>query len=489
MAEERDQEPLTGIGLMVSHALTSRNSKPNEWIIDSGASSHMSHNKLLFHNLKQLNNPIDITLGNGKILSATARGRVILDLAEKQHILEEVLFVPELAYNLYSISKAAESGSTAEFSGEKCFIRRDGRLVAEGVKVGGLYLLSHPQQALTASDELWHRRLAHLGSQNLRKIPSMVDGVKLTGRDNSWEPCGPCLGGRQSKTPFTINPKRAKGLLDVVHSDVCGKMGHTSLAGAEYFVTFMDSHSHYSWVYPIKHKSDVFNKFKMWHKEVENFTGRHVRVFRTDGGGEYLSTEFKNHLSECGIIHQVTVPRTPEQNGAAERLNRTLVEAMRSMLIDAPGLGKRFWAEAINTATYIKNRSPTVSLPGITPVEAWSGERPNLAHLRVFGCQAYVHIPSEDRGKLDSKSRRCILLGYGLTTKAYRVFDKSTGQVILSRNVKFAEESPISTELDQPEEQPSQSTSDTSDTFDLDTSTDQPKEQSSQPTRSSPRNS
>ena len=135
-------------------------------------------------------------------------------------------------------------------------------------------------------------------------------------------------------------------------------------------------------------------------------------------------------------------------------MNRTLVEAMRSMLADAPELGKRFWAEALNTATYLKNRSPTISLPGITPVEAWSGERPDLAHLRVFGCQTYAHVPTEERGKLESKTRRCWMLGYGDNTKAYRLYDQSTDKVFFSRNVKFSEEPLTPTDFEPVEESP-----------------------------------
>ena len=101
----------------------------------------------------------------------------------------------------------------------------------------------------------------------------------------------------------------------------------------------------------------------------------------------------------------MTIPKTPEQNGVAERLNRTLVEMARSMLLDGK-LKLKFWAEAVSTAVYLKNRTPSSALK-ITPYEAWHGSKPKVDHLRVFGCDAFAHIPKDERSKFDSKTRKC----------------------------------------------------------------------------------
>ena len=134
----------------------------------------------------------------------------------------------------------------------------------------------------------------------------------------------------------------------------------------------------------------------------------------------------------------------PQQNGVAERMNKTLVESVRSMLIDAR-LPHKFWAEALSTAVYLRNRSPTKAVEDKTPYEAWSGDRPNVKHLRVFGCIAYAHVPKDERRKLDSKSRKCILLGYGAEIKGYRLYDVERGKVLHSRDVIFAESSRLTT--------------------------------------------
>ena len=119
-----------------------------------------------------------------------------------------------------------------------------------------------------------------------------------------------------------------------------------------------------------------------------------------------------------GIRHKLTIPKTPEQNSVAEQMNLTLVETVRSMLIDLK-LPKKFWAECLLTAVYLRNRSPTKAVLEMTPFEAWYGHKPDVSHLRVFGCLVYAHIEKDERSKLDSKARKCILLGYGTETKGY----------------------------------------------------------------------
>ena len=119
-------------------------------------------------------------------------------------------------------------------------------------------------------------------------------------------------------------------------------------------------------------------------------------------------------------------------------MNRTLVETVRSMLADSE-LPKRFWAEALATATYLRNRSPTDAVQNKTPYEAWTGSKPNASHLRIFGCDAFAHVPRDERSKLDSKTRRSIFLGYGHGVKGYRLYDKAQKKVFFSRDVVFNE--------------------------------------------------
>ena len=188
------------------------------------------------------------------------------------------------------------------------------------------------------------------------------------------------------------------------------------------------------WVYILKHKDDVFLCFLEWKALVERSTNQKLKALRTDNVGEYMSTEFQTYLKKEGVRHELAVPKTPEQNGVAERMNRTLVEGFRAMLADAR-LPHRFWAEALSTPVYLRNRSPAMAVKGMTPFEALTGEKPNVEHLRVFRCAAYAHVAKDDRKKLDVKSRKCILLGYGTETKGYRLYDLRHAKVLYSRDV------------------------------------------------------
>ena len=238
-----------------------------------------------------------------------------------------------------------------------------------------------------------------------------------------------------------------------MHSDLCGKMNEKSLSGAEYFLSFIDDKTRYVWVYFLKSKDQVFEKFLEWKTMVEKSTGRKLKAIRTDNGGEFTSKEFEAHLTTEGVRHEVTISKNPEQNGVAERMNRTLVETARSILVNA-NLPHRFWAEALSTATFLRNRSPTKAVCGMTPHEAWTGEKPRVDGLRVFGCQAFVHVPKEERKKLDPKSRKCILLGYGTTTKGYRLYDPLKKKVFHSRDVIFNEQKCGFTDPSQAQKEP-----------------------------------
>ncbi len=156
--------------------------------------------------------------------------------------------------------------------------------------------------------------------------------------------------------------------------------------------------------------------FQQYVQRIKVEFGNPVVTLRSDNGGEYIGKIFESWLLENGIRHETTVTYTPEQNGVAERINRTILESARSMMHFA-SLPLSLWAEACNTAVYLLNRAATKSVDGKTPFEIWKGMKPNLSHIRVFGSTLYVHIPKEKRGKLDLKSIKCCHVGYCETQK------------------------------------------------------------------------
>src|SRR5664279_481039 len=214
--------------------------------------------------------------------------------------------------------------------------------------------------------------------------------------------------GKMTKTPFAKSFERASDLLELVHSDVCGPMSTTAIGGYEYFVTFMDDFSRYGYVYLMKHKSETLEKFKEFQREVENQLGKKIKLLRSDRGGEYMSHEFDSHLKSCGIVSQLTPPGTPQRNGVSERRNRTLLDLVRSMmsLTDLPLL---FWGYALETTAFTLNRSPSKSVE-TTPYEMWTGKRPSLSFLKIWGCDVFVKRLQPN--KLEPKADKNVFVGY-----------------------------------------------------------------------------
>ncbi|GJY12245.1 retrotransposon protein, putative, ty1-copia subclass [Tanacetum coccineum] len=191
------------------------------------------------------------------------------------------------------------------------------------------------------------------------------------------------------------------------------------------------------WVYILRFKHEAFGKFKEWKQLVENQTGRTVKKLRTDNGLEFCNREFEQLCIESGIARHLTVAGTPQQNGVAERMNRTLMDKVRCLLIQS-GLPKTFWAEATCTAAYLINRSPSRAIEKKTPMEMWSGHPSDYGMLRIFGCVAYPH---DKQGKLEPRAIKCVLLGYPEGVKGYRLYrlDGESPKIVTSRNVVFNE--------------------------------------------------
>ncbi|KAL0370586.1 UNVERIFIED_CONTAM: Retrovirus-related Pol polyprotein from transposon TNT 1-94 [Sesamum angustifolium] len=252
--------------------------------------------------------------------------------------------------------------------------------------------------------------------------------------------CEACLQGKQHKKPFPSGTSwRAKAVLELIHTDVCGPMRTPSHEQNRYFIIFIDDYSRMTWVYFMREKSEVFKVFKKFKNLVEKQSGRSIKVLRSDRGKEYNNSEFDKFCEEEGIEHQTTVSYNPQQNGVSERKNRTVMEMARSMLQEKH-LPKAFWAEAVYTAVYLLNRCPTKAVQNMTPIEAWSGKKPSAKHLRVFGSICYVHIPTEKRHKLEEKTEKGIFLGYSTQSKGYRIYNLKTKKLIISRDVEFDED-------------------------------------------------
>ena len=446
------------VGLVARHALSASTGRHDSWIVDSGATCHICNDRKLFVELRNLDKPLEVILGDSYDLHAIGREVVVLETKlPSGRTIHDVLYVPKLSYNLLSVSRTSDAGKIARFGETSCQILDANRKLVAVARVGDLYYLNcrpGSQKCHTAVDkdaetreDVSHRRYGHLGTRNLQNLAKheLVYGFHfdMTKEINF---CESCVEGKHHRRHFPIiGRKRSVEPLCLVHSDVCGKISTESLSGAEYFLTFIDDTTRYVWVYVLKLKDQVFERFLELKALVEKSTGRKLKALRTDNGDEYTSTEFETYLKKEGVRHELTVPKTPEQNGVAERMKRTLVETTRSMLCYSK-LPHKFLAETLSTAVYLQNRSPTKAVEAMTPFEAWVGEKPNVGHLRTFGCVAYAHVAIymynvsvDERKKLDSKAKRCIFLGYGTETKGYRLYDPKREKVFFSGDVFFNE--------------------------------------------------
>jgi hypothetical protein len=283
----------------------------------------------------------------------------------------------------------------------------------------------------------WHERFGHLNEKDLKNIirKQKVDGIDIKA-DEALPVCETCVKGKQTRKPFTRSVSQSTELLELVHTDVCGPMRVNSLAGSRYFVTFIDDKSRWCEVYFMKKKSEVIEKFKEYKCLVEKKTERKIKTVRSDNGTEYTSHYLEDFLKQEGIRHELTVEYTPQQNGVAERKNRSLVETARCLMIQS-GLSASFWAEAILTANHIRNRCPSRSLGGEIPFKMWTRRTPIVSYFRKFGTTAFALDKTPGKGKFDSRSKKCIFIGYSVQSKAYRLWDPEARKVIRSRDVTF----------------------------------------------------
>lgn len=177
-------------------------------------------------------------------------------------------------------------------------------------------------------------------------------------------------------------------------------------------------------------------KFKAW---IENQSVCKIQVIRSDNGTEYTSNTLNSFCEEARIQHQLTVPYSPQQNGASERNNRTIMDMSRCLLHEK-NLPKKFWEEVANTTVFLLNRLPTRAVEKKTSFEAWYGVKPTVKNLKIFGCMCFSYVPQVKRDKLDEKTEPGIFIGYCSISKAYRIFQPQSGKIVVSRDIQFLED-------------------------------------------------
>lgn len=414
------------------------------WIIDSGASDHMCNNKSLLHDFQTISNPSHVSIANGHTVPVLGTGNVNL---LSDIIKSCALYIPGFPFQLLSVSKLTKTLKCLAIFSEDGVIFQDRvtqKKIGEGFCLDGLYYLSKSSifansqalsvQASSADQLLWHQRLAHPSSKVLASLfPSF---------DCKHHLCEVCVSSKFTRLPFPISQSRTSNCFELVHSDIWGPAPVQSINGYKYFALFIDDFSRVTWLYLMKLKSDLMSVFTDFHSIVENQFSSKIHVLRSDNGSEYMSNAMQNYLSAHGIMHETSCVATPQQNGVAERKNRDLLEKTRSMMFQM-NIPKFYWSHTVLSAAYIINRLPTRILNGKSPWETLKNKKINLSHLRVFGCTCFVRIQSTRRDKFDPRAEKCIFLGYSSSQKGYKCYNPKTKKMIVSRDVKFDEDTPF----------------------------------------------
>lgn len=419
-----------------------------QWCIDSGATSHMSNNKSFFSSIRDTNESVYLADGSRVIASGIGEGQLICEVPGENQIikLKNVLYIPELDDNLISVKKVTENNYRVIFEEDTCKILDKNKVIAIAKNDGSLYRLMNAKSTISAQTATeaacihkWHRRLGHRDPSAIKRLVSgeLATGINIKNCNKNIV-CEHCIKGKLSQSKFSESKTRSTGPIRLIHSDLCGPMQTPTPSGNRYFLTLIDDYSRFTVVRLIKSKDEVPKVVQEYIASMNTRFGRKPIAIRTDNGKEYVTQELKNFLKREGIQHQLTVPYTPEQNGVAERKNRSLTESAKCMLLDA-NLDNRFWGEAVLTATYLQNRMTSRSIDK-TPVELFLGSKPDLKHLRVFGSKVFSLIPKQKRKKWDDKAEEGVLVGYDGDTKGYRILNPKTARIWISRSVRIIED-------------------------------------------------
>ena len=421
---------------------------PNSsWVYDTGSVIHICNSlQGLVRTRSVARGEVDIRVGNKARVAALEVGTMQLHLPSGFIMeLNNCYYVPVLSRNIISASCLMRQGYESNIKNNGCSLYLNDMFHGFAPVQDGLFILNLDGESvyninvkrLKPNDlnmtYFWHCRLGHISWKRMKKLHD--DGLLTSFDLESFETCESCLLGKMTKTPFAKSCERASDLLGLVHSDVCGPMSTTARGGYEYFITFTDDLSRYGYIYLMKHKSEAFEKFKEFQNEAQNQLGKKIKFLRSDRGGEYMSHEFDDHLKSCGIVPQLTPPGTPQRNGVSERRNRTLLDMVRSMM-SRTDLPLSFWGYCLETAAFTLNRVPS-KLVEKTPHEMWTGKKPSLSFLKIWGCEAFVKRLQSD--KLTAKSDKCIFVGYPRETLGYYFYNREEGKVFVARNGVFLE--------------------------------------------------
>nr|GEU35003.1 hypothetical protein [Tanacetum cinerariifolium] len=418
-----------GLGIFVIELNTILN---RSWIYDIGCGTHICNTT---HGLRASRKmkPGDLSLyvGNGQREAVEAINVFYLCLLSGLEIvLNNCHYASSITRGVISVFRLYEDGFINRFVNNTIQVSRNNMVYFSAIPMDGIFEIdlsnSHTNKSSIYavrnkrakldldSALLWHCLLGHISKKHIEKLQH--DGLLNSIDFRAFEKYVSCMSEKMARKPYTHQVKRAKDLLVLIHTDVCGPFKTMSRQGVNYFVPFTDDFNRYGYVYLLKHKHEVFETFKVFQKEVENQLGKTIKSLRSNHGGEYISQEFLEHLKDDGIIAHRTPPYTPQHNGVSERRNKTLLDMVRSIMSQTT-LPKSFWDYALETAARILNMVPTKKRDTLNKPD-----------------------------KLEPRSIKCIFIGYLKETMSYSFYYPLVNKVLVARNAEFLENSLITQE-------------------------------------------
>ncbi|KAK1641780.1 hypothetical protein QYE76_060251 [Lolium multiflorum] len=472
-----DEEDATSNGLVALASLSTNSSSPSEfpneiihveeesclmakssedyaaggskWVLDSGCTSHMTGGKNLVKELRPNINNITVSFGDNSTSEVLGFGKVVV---AHNITLVDVMLVKTLGYNLLSVSALGKMGFAVFIDNDIVVLlwSKTLKVAFVGYREHNLYVVDFSGTTTSSAmclfgkadvGWLWHRHLAHV---NMRTLQSLHKGNHIVGLMENVSfakdrVCRACVEGKMHDSPHPsktiISSKR---ILELLHVDLFGPVTHASLGAKKHCLVIVDDYSRYTWVYFLKTKDETQQIFIDFATEVQRQHNLLIMAIRSDNGSEFKNYTLNDFLSDEGIRHQYSAAYTPQQNGVAERKNRTLMDMARSMMAEYKSR-YNFWAEAISTACHSSNRLYLRKGLNKTPYEILTGNKPNISYFKVFGCKCFYKIKEVRLSKFAPKALEGIFVGYGAESHTYRVFDIASGIIIESCSVRFEE--------------------------------------------------
>ena len=412
----------------------------NDLLVDCGATAHIINDESKFVNFDDSFDTRThyIELADGSKTNGIVSGRgdaciLLYDVnGNPQNVtLKKALYIPSYKQDIFSVQAAIGNGASVNFSPKDAKLRAPDGTVFDIEKRGRLYYLNNTisSKSSTHSLEEWHKILGHCNKNDVLKLENVVKGMKIS-KKGAFD-CEVCVRGKMVQHRNREPDERAASPLELVHCDLAGPVDPVAKEGFRYAMSFVDDYSGTNMIYFLKKKSDSVAATERFLADCAPY-GK-VKRMRTDNGTEFTCGGFKNLLDKNQIKHEKSAPYSPHQNGTVERGWRSIFEMARCLLLEAK-LPKTFWTYAVMASVYIRNRCFNTRLEK-TPYEAFTGQKPNLGNMHVFGTACFAYV--QDKKKLDARSEKGVFVGYDKGSPAYLVYFPERGDIRRVRCVKF----------------------------------------------------